>query len=147
MFNQNGEVILKVLAKVGQPMTLDKIVMYISAKARVPPQEISETVRKTLNGGVQFGFVQKCNGEYYAETGGMGQTTGRRRCIKQKSKASDNCGDKNLSQLAGVTTFSLGKLFAYTSAHLSFLYAVIQGSALATLWEGCNHEFLRNINM
>lgn len=35
MANQNGEVILKVLAKVGEPMTLENIVMYISARARV----------------------------------------------------------------------------------------------------------------
>ncbi|XP_017477959.1 PREDICTED: uncharacterized protein LOC108367773 [Rhagoletis zephyria] len=66
MANQNGQLILQTLQNLEEPVTVSKIVTHIAVTAGVHPNEVKESVKETLNGGVRYGFIQRSQRKYYA---------------------------------------------------------------------------------
>ncbi|KAM7353037.1 uncharacterized protein ACRADG_005321 [Cochliomyia hominivorax] len=65
MNNQNGQLVLQTLENLQNPATLGKISQTIAKALEADVNEVKETVKKTLDGGVHYGYIQKLNQKYY----------------------------------------------------------------------------------
>ncbi|XP_023302434.2 uncharacterized protein LOC111684486 [Lucilia cuprina] len=66
MTNQNGQLILQTLQNLDEPSTILKISKKIADTVGADINDVKDSVKATLDGGVQYGYVQRLNRKYFA---------------------------------------------------------------------------------
>ncbi|XP_065358535.1 uncharacterized protein LOC135952498 [Calliphora vicina] len=71
--NQNGQLILQTLQNLEEPSTILKISKTIADAVGADINDVKESVKATLDGGVQYGYVQRLNRKYFSAPVDMGE--------------------------------------------------------------------------
>ncbi|TMW51280.1 hypothetical protein DOY81_003666, partial [Sarcophaga bullata] len=65
MSNQNGQLILKTLQNLDEPSSAAEISKQIADTVGVGVNDVKDSVKETLDGGVRYGYVQRVNKKYF----------------------------------------------------------------------------------